>query len=401
MTWSVKYKLKEIEDIVGQDLIVEKLKDYIKNFSVHKGKAILLYGPTGSGKTSIVHALANHFNNELFEINSSDIRNKEKIEELVGAAATQMSLFGTKKIILLDEVDNLSGTKDRGGAIAIAKIIPKSVFPIIMTANDAYASKLKEVRKKSLVLELEEINYNIIKNIFKKILEKEKIEYEETAISQLARSSSGDIRSAINDLESIAIMHKKITQKTIYSIFERERKKSIENALMKVFKTTDINISLNSFNNIDENLDETILWLEYNLPKEYEKIGDLYRAYESLSKSDLFNSRIRRRQNWRYLVYVNFYQTVVISLSKKEKYKKVNEYKRTTRLLKMWQANISNAKRKAFSSRMKTYFHVSSKKFNFEYTPYFKYLYNKDEIFCQRSNEFYEINEDEIKFLKK
>ncbi|MBT6505374.1 AAA family ATPase, partial [Candidatus Woesearchaeota archaeon] len=175
MTWSVKYKLKEIEDIVGQDLIVEKLKDYIKNFSVHKGKAILLYGPTGSGKTSIVHALANHFNNELFEINSSDIRNKEKIEELVGAAATQMSLFGTKKIILLDEVDNLSGTKDRGGAIAIAKIIPKSVFPIIMTANDAYASKLKEVRKKSLVLELEEINYNIIKNIFKKILEKEKI----------------------------------------------------------------------------------------------------------------------------------------------------------------------------------------------------------------------------------
>jgi replication factor C large subunit len=115
-----KYHPHRIKDIVGQDDAVAELKRYIQE-KKHP-KTALIYGPCGVGKTSSVYAIANDLDLEVIEVNASDFRNKQKIDETVGNALRQGSLFGKEKLILIDEVDGLSGTKDRGATQEIIKL---------------------------------------------------------------------------------------------------------------------------------------------------------------------------------------------------------------------------------------------------------------------------------------
>ena len=144
-----KYTPKSLEEVYGQEKAIYDLSKYLTNFK--KGKAILLYGPFGSGKTSSVYALANKFNKEVFEINASDVRNKDAINSILGAATKQQSLFsfGKGKIILMDDIDGISGTKDRGGITALVKQISESSFPILITCNNPFDQKFSALRKRS------------------------------------------------------------------------------------------------------------------------------------------------------------------------------------------------------------------------------------------------------------
>src|SRR3989338_10761699 len=103
--WTLKYAPKNAKEIIGQDDVIAKLKEFITNFKKSRKKALIIYGPTGCGKTSVAYAIANEVNCEILETNASDVRNKEQIESVVGSASKQMSLFYRSKIILIDEID--------------------------------------------------------------------------------------------------------------------------------------------------------------------------------------------------------------------------------------------------------------------------------------------------------
>ncbi|MEK6816418.1 MAG: AAA family ATPase, partial [Nanoarchaeota archaeon] len=143
--WTHKYVPKSVSEVQGHDEAIGKLKGFVQGF---KRGAVLAYGPTGTGKTCSVYAIAKDLNYEILEVNASDIRNKEKIESVVGGSSVQMSLFSRGKIILVDEIDALSGMADRGCLQALAKIIETSRWPIILIADDPWDSKLADIRKK-------------------------------------------------------------------------------------------------------------------------------------------------------------------------------------------------------------------------------------------------------------
>ncbi len=124
-----KYQPKVSSELVGNDSIKIKLKDFVTNYKSQKKKVCIVHGPLGTGKTSLVFALAKELDYDILELNSSDTRNKDAITTFLGAALGQMSLFMRPKIILIDEVDNTSGRKDRGGTAELTKILDKSTFP--------------------------------------------------------------------------------------------------------------------------------------------------------------------------------------------------------------------------------------------------------------------------------
>ena len=74
--------------------------------------------------------------------------------------------------------------------------------------------------------------------------------------------------------------------------------------------------SLNNCYKENINLDDLMSMLEENLPEVYTQSKELYKAFENLSKADLFKGRIHKRNHWRFLVYVNFYLTYGVSNSK-------------------------------------------------------------------------------------
>jgi replication factor C large subunit len=355
MNWTEKYAPKKISEIEGQNEALKSLTTAIAKFK--KGRAILLYGPVGSGKTSSAYAVAKETNKEIFEVNASDARNKESMETIVGSAIKQQSLlsFGKGKIILIDEVDGISGQEDRGGIAALTALVEESGYPIVITANDPYAEKLSALRKKCTMIEFKQLGYADILKKLEKICKSEGITYNEELLRDLSRRSGGDMRAAITDLQLTATEGK---LEQLEFVCARDRTENMANALMKIFKTTSGEIARDALINVDEDIDKQILWIEENLPKEYEG-EDLARGFDALSKADVYLGRIKRWQHWRFLVYAGTLISAGVALSKRAKYAKIIKYTPTTRILKLWIAKMKYQKRKEIAGKIARKCHTS------------------------------------------
>jgi len=178
-----KYSPRTAKDIINQDEAVKQLNGFIKNYSTQKKKCALLYGPAGTGKTSSAYALAKSHNLEIFELNASDFRNKEQIHQKLGSAMKQQSLFSKGKILLIDDVDGLSGTKDRGSLPEIIRLMQKSTFPVILTCHNPYHQKLSSVRSKSILVKYEPIPATDMTDFLKEIAKSENLKIPEDNLS--------------------------------------------------------------------------------------------------------------------------------------------------------------------------------------------------------------------------
>jgi replication factor C large subunit len=400
VSWVRKYSPKTLREVVGQDAGVQQLKDFVLNFKKQKKGAMLIYGPSGVGKTCAVHSIAHDSNLEIIEVNASDVRNEEQITAILGNAIKQQSLFHKGKIILVDEIDGLSGQEDRGGAQALAKIIDSSSFPIVLTANNPWNSKFSTLRSKSLMVQFHPLNYLGVFTVLKKICTAEKLKASDNLLKSLARRAGGDLRAAINDLQSLAEKGNELGEEGLEGLSERNRIESIMQALVKIFKTTQPDVALAALDNVEEDLDTSLLWVDENLPKEYTKPQDLARAYESLARADIFRGRIRRWQYWRFLVYVNALMTAGVALGKDEKYHSFVSYTPTTRILKIWQANMKYQKRKAIAAKMAEQMHTSSKEV-LKSMPYVKVIFKKNKAMAEQIADELDLDKEEVEWLRK
>ena len=353
-----KYKPKSLKEIIGQDNAISRLK-----MSVSEKKAVLIYGISGVGKSSSVYALTYDLNYEIMEINASNYRNKDQINETVGSSSRQQSLFSKGKIILIDEIDGLN-KDDRGAIQEIISIIKDSSYPIIIIGNEIFDSKFKDLRKNCELIQFERLNHLDVLKILKNILHKENKQVDDEYLKRIAVNSKGDARSAINDLELAMISNDEISL--------RDKKETILNALKNIFKTKNQEEILKSLELLDENLDEVFLWLEENIPYEY-KNEVLRDAYDYLSKADVFRGRIRRWQYWRFLVYENALMNLGVAFSKKNINNNFVSYKRNSRILKIWINNRREDKKKEMSEKLSKELHMSKGKLMKEFN-YMKFI---------------------------
>ncbi|MCK4589770.1 MAG: replication factor C large subunit [Nanoarchaeota archaeon] len=397
--WTVKYQPQNLSEIQGQNKSVLQLKSFVENFKKQRKKALIVYGNVGNGKTSAIYALARELDLELLEINASDVRNEEKINQIVGGALKQQSLFFKSKIILVDEADGIFGREDRGGVQALVALIKEAQFPLILTANNPWDKKFSTLRNYCEMLQFSKLRYTSVAKVLKKICSEEGIEYEDDALQSLARRADGDLRGAIIDLQSLA-HDKKLTAEDLDNLDPRKQTETIINAIMRIFKTTDAQVSLEAADLIDENIDELFLWIDENLPKEYTQPHDLYRAYEKMSRADIFRRRIRRRQHWRYIVYIKSLLSAGISVSKDEKYRTFTRYGRTQRILKLWKAKQKNLKKLAIAEKIAGKTHCSVKDAVQGTLPYFKTMF-KDKGMKKELIDEFNLSKEEVAWLRK
>ena len=357
MQWTEKHRPKFLQEIIGQNEAIIKIKNFIGNFYLGKltknqKKALILHGPPGVGKTTLAHVIAKDSNLEIFELNASDLRNKIKLKEILKPAIEQKSLIKKGKIILVDEVDGISAV-DRGGLTELLSLITLANYPIIITANNIWASKLSGLRNKAELVKLKEINYNSIKDVMINVLRKENNFIDNNILTKIAINAKGDLRAAINDLQTTS----STKDPSIDLIDERNKEVDIFNALKLVFKGKPTDETLKIYDSVKMPIDEIILWIEENIPMEYQK-KELLRAYDLLSKVDVFKKRIYRQQYWRFLVYENILLSYGVSSSKKDIKSGFTSYKKPTRILKMWMNNQKTFKKKSISKKYAKHVHV-------------------------------------------
>lgn len=350
--WVEKYRPKTILDIKGQKEAIEEIKKFLKDFP--KKRAVILNGPPGSGKTTAVIAIAKDLDYEILELNASDIRNSTNLKITTKPASMQESLFKKSKIILLDEVDGITDA-EKGGLEYLKELISQTGFPILMTSNDIWQKKFSELRKMCRIIKFESLNYKDILEILKRIVKKEKLSLSDDILISLAVKSKGDVRAAINDLQSLSF--------TNYpsEMYERDKEESIFNVLRVLFKSVKADKdTINILDTTNLSTDEIFLWIDENLPKEYDE-EDLVKAYQMISRADIFRGRVTRRQHWRFLVYENIFLSAGIMLAKKQAKIGFTSYNRPSRILKIWIINQKNKWKKEIAKKFARITHKSVK----------------------------------------
>jgi replication factor C large subunit len=392
--WVEKYRPEKLEEYRGAKKEKEELKEWLQNWE--KGdKPVLLHGQAGTGKTSMAQALAKEFDYELVETNASDVRTKKKLKSELKESTRQASFFGKDKLILVDEIDGM-GRSDRGGAAELKEIVSESRFPVIMTANDAYDSKIRDLKNMSKVVELDSVHTNSINAHLKWILEQEEIDYDEKAVKRIARRAGGQMRSAINDLETVALGREKLEKKHIEQLDQRDSRQEIFDSLKIIFKTSDPENAKQASENLDEDPETFMQWVRENIPREYKKPEDNAEAYEWVSKADLFNGRIRKRMNWSLLKYLYEFLTVGVALSKEEKYEGWTKYQYPSKIRNMGSSKASRNTMDSLTSKIGENLHISKREAVNQMSLYSQIILSDEGL-----EEKFELNERETEMLEK
>src|SRR5690349_19599181 len=135
LMWSEVHRPQRVEQMVGNEDARLAVVKWLSGW-VNGTKPLLLVGPPGVGKTTIVHALARQFDYDLVEMNASDVRNRDSIEARIKPVFANTGLFGRRILLFLDEVDGISGREDSGGLDALVDLIKEPTVPVIMAANE-------------------------------------------------------------------------------------------------------------------------------------------------------------------------------------------------------------------------------------------------------------------------
>ena len=387
LMWAIELKPKTFEQFAGNKKAISQLKTWAHNFKNERYKAVLIIGPTGCGKTTATELLAKELGFNIIETNAGDIRSKKELQLFFGHALQQQSLFFKGKLVLMDEVDGISGRYDRGAPGELAAIIKTSKHPVILTATDENTNAVKAMKKCAKIIKFEKIEFDELCKALNNVCKTKKIEIDEKALKIIARNADGDIRAAINDLQSLNEKNKLITQDAAKTIDFRNFERNTKETLSIIFKTNDCKISKEALDTCEKDLDEMSEWVRDNLPRQYDLPKDVAGGYNMLSRADIFRGRIMRQQYYRYMVYQSANISYGVSTAKTQRYSKPLEFHFPAKIAILGRTKFSRAKENKNLKSIGESLHCS-KKVARQYIPMLKIMKAKSpETYAKISEE--------------
>lgn len=401
--WVIKYRPKRIKDVVNQEKAKNTLISWLNQWKrgIPEKKAALLYGPPGCGKTSTVEAIANELGFEVLELNASDYRKEKDIERIAIRAAKQRSLLGKGKIVLLDEVDGISPVADAGALTAVLELIKVSRNPIIMTANDPWSPQLRPLREHVIMVEFKKLTKTEIIKVLEKICISERLKCDRSALNYIAEKSEGDLRSAINDLEAVAEGYGYITLELVKTILRpRDRERNPFDTIRYLFMSKYVWQAKQALNQTELTYDELIAWLNENIPNQITDVEDLWRAYEALSRADVYLGRIVRSGNWDLLAYAMDLMGPGVTLSRKNdpRFRWV-KYTFPQKILLMSKTKEIREIRDEIASIIGKHLLISRSRARTEVLPFLRVIFNVNPKYAARLALGLGLSESAIRFL--
>jgi len=424
--WAEKHRPRILSDIAGNNKALSSLARWAEEWTegVPKKPGVILSGRPGIGKTTAAHALANDFGWDIIEMNASDSRSEDMIRKVALSGAVNETFSddgeflslreGKRKLIILDEADSLyerrdgtvkSGQKDmsdRGGKRAIVGTLKKTQQPIILIVNDQYAltkGSGEALKRLCLIIKFQSVPSPSLRKHIQKIVNREGVDISPDALMALVQHSGGDARSAINDLQSLAMLGRRVTVDDIKTLGVRDTETTLWQAMGKIFKTHRARTAVEAIRNIDEDPEHIILWIDENIPLEYVHARDMATAYQWLSKADIYLRRVKRQQNYGYWSYASELMTAGVALSKtREKHGYVS-YRFPTYLSKMSRTKAIRSLRGNVMNKIGEHTHTSKTRVNEDIFPSFQHLFRNSHTFAVSLSRELELERDEISFI--
>ena len=225
LPWTEKYRPKNLSDLIGQEDIAKRLEAYVKSRSMPH---LMFAGPAGTGKTTAALAIAREFfgdiSHDFLEMNASDERGIDVVRVKVKDFARTMPLAGDFKIIFLDEADAL--TPEAQNALRRTMENYTKTCRFILSCN--YSSKIIEpIQSRCAVFRFRKISRDSVRKRLEYILKSEGIEFTDDGISAILYVAEGDMRQAVNMLQSAATLGA-VNEENVYGIAARARPEEIQ-----------------------------------------------------------------------------------------------------------------------------------------------------------------------------
>jgi replication factor C large subunit len=410
--WAEKYRPQTLEDIAGNSKAIGQMRRWAEDWShkVPAKKALVLAGDPGIGKTSAALALANDFGWTVVEMNASDKRNAKAVRDIAlrgavgetfGADGSYLSIKdGGRKLIILDEADNLFGKEDMGGVGAISEVLRNTKQPIILIANDLYGltRRSSAIKRECTIIRFRKPNASVAVRVLRDIARNEGIKVAEEAIQFIAERNEGDLRSAINDLQSLVEGREEIRIDDVNALGYRDRSRDIYSTLSDIFRTTSCKKSRDSAFQLDETPEYLILWIDHNLPYDYRDPEDLERAFDALSRADVYLGRVSRLQYYGLWSYATDMMSCGVSLARQGRYAG-GRYNFPTWLAKMSRSRGIRNTINSINGKIARHCHTSMSVVSKDIYDVFKFLYRTDADFRFKMTDKLDFSEREIGFL--
>ncbi len=228
--WTEKYRPKKLEEVAGQDNITNRLSAFVKEKSIPN---ILFAGSAGIGKTTCAIALAKElygdsWHRNFMETNASDERGISVVRTTIKDFA-RVKPFGTAfKIVFLDECDALTPEAQQALRRTMEKYTKTTRF--ILSCN--YSSKLiPPIQSRCAIFRFKPLEDADVKKSIEKIVKTEGLEITDKGMDAILLVAEGDMRRAVNTLQSVAITAKKITDEDVYSVAASLRPDEVKDIL--------------------------------------------------------------------------------------------------------------------------------------------------------------------------
>jgi replication factor C small subunit len=215
--WVEKYRPRELDQVVGQDYVVRGLESYVRLKNLPH---LMFVGPAGTGKTSAAIALAralygDNWRSNFTELNASDERGIEVVRNKIKNFARTAPIAAPFKIIFLDEADSL--TPDAQSALRRTMESFSMSCRFVLSCN--YSNKIIEpIQSRCAVYRFTPIAPADMIAKLRQIAEKERVSITETALQAIGYVADGDLRRAVNTLQSAAFVKTEIKKETVYQV---------------------------------------------------------------------------------------------------------------------------------------------------------------------------------------
>ncbi len=225
--WLEKYRPQTLDEVVGQDTIVERLESYVERDDLSH---MLFAGPAGVGKTTCSVAIARELYGEnwqehFLELNASDERGIDVVRDRVKSFARTSFGGHNYRIIFLDEADAL--TSDAQSALRRTMEQFSNNVRFILSCN--YSSQIIDpIQSRCAVFRFSPLPDEAIAQQVRYIAREQGIEMTDDGVEALVYVAGGDMRAAINGLQAAAVTGAVVDEEGVFEITSTARPEDIE-----------------------------------------------------------------------------------------------------------------------------------------------------------------------------